>query len=298
VTTFDDVVTRTRVRLMGQQREPQNTLSVSVDADDDTINLTYDTKFIEGSRLCIGFECVYVTAVASTGNTATVIRGTEGSVAVAHDAGDMVHINPTWTTTEIAAAINEELADLSSPMAGLFQVKTATDIVYNPATSGYDLAGVTDLIDIWRVRYNVPEDHTAWPPIPRSMWRLDRAADSTEFPSGIQIVINQGGRAGHVIRVSYKASFAPLVNPTDDVLAVSGLHAEAHDILSLGAAYRLMGGSEAQRSYSTSQADPRRGDEASTTAHSRSMASFGQLLNDRIVSEQIRLARRYPEALG
>lgn len=296
MTTLSDVMWRTRRRLMGQQREPVNTLSVSIDADDTALTFTNAIRFVEGSRLSVGLETMLVVAVSGGGTGASVIRGMDGSPAAAHSSGDIVHINPTWTNFDIFGAVNDELADLSSPINGLFRIQSV-DFDFDPSKSGYNLAGLTDFLDIWRIRYDQPGPSNHWQPIPRSQWRLDRAADTSEFASGVQLVLMGGGSPGHKVRVSYKATFDSLTAESDDVLAVSGLHVEAHDILSLGAAMRLIGGSEAQRAYTTTQADPRRGDEAPANAHIRAMQAFAQMREERIRDEAARLSAQYPVSL-
>ena len=298
MTTLSDVLWRSRRRLMGQQREPINTLSAAIDADanDTSLTFTHAIRFVEGSRLSIGLETVLVVSVSGGGTGAEVIRAIDGSPLAAHSVGALVHVGPTWTNFDLFGAINDELADLSSPVNGLFRIQS-TDFDFIPSQAGYNLSGLTDFLDIWRVRYDSPGPSNHWQPIPRSGWRLDRAADTTEFASGVQLVIMGGGAPGHKIRVSYKATFDPLAAEADDVLAVSGLHTEAHDILSLGAAMRLIGGSEAQRAYTTTQADPRRGDEAPANAHVRAMQAFAQLREERIRDEAARLATKYPVAL-
>jgi hypothetical protein len=155
-----------------------------------------------------------------------------------------------------------------------------------------------DFLDVWRVRYQITGPEMIWPVIPRSMWRLDNAADTTDFPSGVQLLLRTGGQPGQPIRVSYKARFDPLVGYTDDVTTVTGVPESAHGILSLGAAIRLLSGAEAQRGYTTNQADP--GDLERTPPRT-SAGALGPLVEqreERIREEQAVLARLYPEALS
>lgn len=296
MTTFAEVIGRTRRRLMGQQREPVNSLAVSITNADTSLSFTSTVRIVENTRLSIELEDMHVIAVAGGGSGATVVRGLDGSPAAAHNAPAQVQVGPTWTNWDIAQAINDELADLSSPVNGLFRV-ASIDFTFDPSKSGYELVGLQDFLDVWRVRYNTPGPSDDWPIIPRGLWRIDRAADTTDFASGVQLVLLAGGSPGDKVRVTYKRSYDPLVNWTDDVLAVSGLHNEAHDLLSIGAAWRLMAASESQRSYTTGQADPRRSAEAPAPANARAMQSLAVMRDSRIRSEQARLARMYPEAL-
>lgn len=296
MTTFAEVIHRTRARLMTSQREAINTLAADPGASGTTVTFTNPVTFHNGVRISVDLEDMHVVDVASSGTSATVIRGVDGSTAAAHTAGVVVHINPVWTNYQISLGVNDELHALSAPTNGLFRIRTV-DFDYQPAVAGYDLASLEDYLDIWRVRYDTPGPTNDWPVIPRSMWRVDRAADTTDFASGTALILSQGGFPGQKVRVSYKASFDTLTALTDNVETTSGLHAQAHDILSLGAALRLMSGYEAQRAYTTTQADTRYASEVPPRTASGALIPLIEQRQERIVEEQARLARQYPESL-
>lgn len=294
MTTFSDVIQRTRRRLMTSMREQVNVLANTIDPTATALTFSFETKFTEGARLSIELEDLRVTSGATT-TTCNAIRGMDGTTGATHTAGTVVRVNPTWTDFEIAQAVNDELADLSSPSANLFRVRSV-NFDYNPSVVGYQLTGLQDFLSVWRVRYDTPGPDNDWTIIPPSRWRVDQAADTTDFPSGVQIVLAEGGHPGHPVRVSYRATYDPLVALTDDVLAVAGLHAEAHDILSIGAAIRLLSGLEAQRAYSTAQANPRRADEVPPRTAVSALTPLLAQREDRIRAEAARLAARYPRA--
>ena len=296
MTTFAEVVARTRSRLMTSQREPVNQLGATITDSDTTVTFANAVSFHDGVRLSIGLEDIYVVDVATAGTSATVIRGVDGSTAAAHTAPATVHINPVWTNWQIAQAVNDELHSLSAPTTGLFRIRTV-DFDYQPAVAGYNLTGLQGYIDVWRVRYDTPGPTNDWPVIPRSMWRVDRAADTTDFADGTALILAAGGFPGQKVRVSYKSSYTTLATLDDNVETVSGLHAEAHDILSLGAALRLMSTYEAQRAYTTTQADTRYATEVPPRTASAALIPLIEARQERIVEEQARLARSYPEAI-
>lgn len=297
MTTFGQVIDRTRRRLLTTQREPLNVLTATVDADDTAWTFDHSTPFTTGARLSVELEDVYVIAVDAGGTGGTVIRGLDGSTAAAHTEGTIVRVNPSWSNWDIAQAVNDELYDLSSPHNGLFRIKS-TDFDYVATQQGYDLSGLTDFQDVWRVRYDTPGPETDWPVLARSDWRVDQAADTTDFASGTSLILKTGGYPGHKVRVSYRATFDPLTGWADDVTTVSGLHAEAHDILSLGAAWRLMAGLASQRALTTAQADPRRTEETQSRDAVIALAPLEDQRNARVMAERARLARKYPQAMG
>lgn len=299
MTTFVQVVDRARRRLLTSHRESFNTLSSGIDDNDTSFSLAGELKGIGvGTRLDVDLEEMYVSAVSGTvpGSTVTVIRGLNSSTAAAHSAGAVVRVNSQWTNFEIGQAVNDELASLSAPTNGLFRIRS-TDFVFTPSQMGYELTGLSDFLDVWRVRYDMPGPTDEWPVLGRQFWYIDQDADTAEFPSGVQLVLRAGGFPGHTVRVSYRATFDPLSSPSDDVFAVSGLHNEAHDILSLGAALRVMTGHEASRSYLTAQPNPRRSEEVPSGAASRALAPLVASREQRIAEERARLARRFPESL-
>ena len=111
------------------------------------------------------------------------------------------------------------------------------------------------------------------------------------------LVLSAGGFPGQKVRVSYKASFDTLSAVADDVETVSGLHTQAHDILSLGAALRLLSGLEAQRAYTTTQPDTRYASEVPPRSATTALIPLVEQREERIREEQARLARAYPEAI-
>jgi hypothetical protein len=207
-----------------------------------------------------------------------------------------VHVDPSWSNWDIAQAVNETLDDLSSPTVGLFRIRSV-DFDYTTSTSGYELTGLQDFQDVWQVRYNTPGPDDDWPIVPRGMWRVDQAADTTDFPSGVQIVLRAGGYPGQKVRVSYRATFDTLTAVTDDVESVSGLHPQAHKLLSLGAAVKLLSGLGAQRALTTGQPDPRRNEEVSDRAAANAIVPLVEQFEDGVRAEAARLARRYPQAI-
>nr|NIR34903.1 hypothetical protein [Actinomycetota bacterium]NIS28907.1 hypothetical protein [Actinomycetota bacterium]NIU64340.1 hypothetical protein [Actinomycetota bacterium]NIX18730.1 hypothetical protein [Actinomycetota bacterium] len=173
MTTFSQVIDRTRRRLMTTQREGINTLAAAVDTAVTSWSFDHSIRFVENSRLSVGLEDVYVTSVTPGSTTAQVIRGAYGSDPESHTQGDQVHINPTWSNWDIAQAVNDELVDLSSPANGLFRIGH-TDLTFQSTRSGYDLTA-TDFLDVWRVAYDHPGPETDWPLLRH--WRLDQDAD-------------------------------------------------------------------------------------------------------------------------
>lgn len=296
MTTTTDLIDATLDFLLGGQDETVNTLAASVDTDDTTLTFTYDLHgIVPGVMLGLGLEVVRVLDTSPTANTAVVLRGQRGSTAAAHSSGDVVVVGPRFSRWSVFRAINDDLADLSG--RGLFQVKTV-DLTYNPSIAGYDLTSVTDLEQVYSVRYEVPGASKEWPLLQPSQYRFDRNADTGDFASGFSIVLYRGGYSGKAIRVAYKAPFTRLSTASDDVQTVSGLPATANDLPPLGAALRLQAGHESGRVAYEFQPDTRRPEEVPVGANLQTASGWRRLREDRIDSELKRLSRRYPMRKG
>lgn len=298
MTTLRDTIEDTRQLLMSGTQDRLNVLQTSIDNAITSIQFTHELKgVVENARISIGLEEMHVLSVPGTapGSSATVIRGYGGSPKLAHAAGDIIRVNPKFSDHRIKSEVNDELQGLSSPRSGLFQMKFV-EFDYNPAVAGYNI-NATDLIDIWRVRYDMPGPTLEWPVLRRDEWYLDQHANTTDFPQGIQLVLRCPGFPGHAVRVSYKAKFSLVTNDTDDILAVSGLHDEAHRILPYGAAIGLTVGREVKRSFLTRQPEPRRSDEVPSGAAARATAILASNYTEFVQEEVERLLQRYPEQI-
>ena len=292
MTTFADLVEEARGHLMTGHPDRINRVSGALDATTETVPLSEGVEGLsKGARLSVDLELMHVLSVSGTG--AQVIRGFGGSTAATHADGATVFVNPQFSGHRIGQEMNRGFGSLSSD--GLFRILDAS-FTYTPSQSGYELVA-PGLLDVWRVTFDRPGPTQRWKPIPPRDYYVDQNADPVEFPSGIQIVLRRGGYAGHEVRVSYRAGFDQLAAPGDDVLAVAGLHTEAHDLPALCAAYRLLAGREIKRSFLNRQPEPRRAEEVPPGAAALSQEAIQDLYSDRMAAELSRLRRRYPMAI-
>lgn len=297
MTTYSDLIEETRQHLMTGQPDRINVLHANIDNSTTTLTLRYVNRGVsEGSRLVIGLEEFHVIDTSTSGEqtNVTVVREFGGSTAASHTAGDLIYVNPQFSNFRIGQFINQGLQNLSAE--GLFRIKSE-DFTYNVTTLGYDFPADADIQDIWRVRYDTAGSSNNWPVLRPDEYYLDRAADPTDFASGIQLVLRDGGYPGRTVRVSYRSSFGLLSTLADDVLAVSGLHTEAHDLPPLYASIALLAGREIKRSFLNQQPEPRRAEEVPPGAANQAMRPLLLRYQDRLKVEQSRLHRLYPKAL-
>lgn len=290
VSTTADLVSECERYLYAGTREQHNRLEGAHDASTTTFTFEFDVTFSAGVTLAVDLEVVYVWSVTST--TAVVERGWAGSTAAAHADAAIVTVNPKFSKFSILEAINSDLADLSSPVNGLFQMKTV-ELTYNSAIRGYNLTSVTDLLDVYEVRYDETGPSKTWPRV--KSWTLKRLSETDDFASGNALVLHEPGQSGQQLRVLYKAPFASLTALADNVQTVAGLSTYADDIPSLGAAFRLLSVREGARNFFEVQGETRRAEEVPPGAQLRGASGLVGLRQDRVVKEAARLSQQFPE---
>jgi hypothetical protein len=299
--TLATMIAQTLRRIQPGQQIESLTLSSSYTAGATSLSVTDLAGTILPSLrpetvISIDLELFYVQAVSGT--TVTVVPGYLGSTEANHSSGAMVYLNPRFSAFDIMCAINDDLNDLCAPENGLYAVNSV-EISYNPSTIGYDLTGVSGLIDIISVQQRMPYPIGYWVPIPRRHWTLTNNADTTDFPSGYALRYNSPkGFPGMPFRVTYKSIFSPFVNLTDDATNVAGLSPTMYDLPPLGAMVALVAPREVKRNQIDSEPDSRRGTEVPPGAVMNSVAQVLALRQRRINAEATRLKQLYGNQAG
>ena len=285
-------IDETKNLLLTDYVEECDTLGTNLNTTETTVNFTHDTPgIVPGAIIEIGTELMYVFTVNASTNDATVRRGFRGTTAASHTALDLVTVNPKFPAQLVLNAINDELADLSSPQNGLFQMKTV-EFTYNIAQDGYNLTGVTDdILTIYQVTYTDDGSEDTEPVLPA--WSLRRDRNTASFASGYALILHDDANSGQKVRVQYKTGFTALA-ATSTALSTVGLHSSAYDLPSLGAALRLMSTRPVRREFIDEQGSSRRAEEVPAGAISASMRDLRALRETRINAEAARLDQQYP----
>jgi hypothetical protein len=288
VTTAGNLVDRVVQQLLAGTVEERNKIASSVNSSATSIPVTYSLgSLAEQTVFEIESEMLYVWDVDTANKTLTVERGFGGTTAASHSSGTVLTVNPKFPRWQVLNALNDELADLSSPMNGLFQMKSV-DVSYNGSDRMVDLASVTSMIDLYDVRWRFESDDY---PVVRNV-RLARNLPTTDFSSGFALIFDQGIQSG-TVRVWYKDKYTPFTTEASTV-ASTGATDELVDLLVLGAQIRLLAGREVKRNFIESQGDTRRAEEVPAGAMNASVTNLLRLRRDRINAEAARLVRQYP----
>lgn len=293
MSTGTAVIDKTLRQILSGVIEQRNKLSATINATATTVVLSYDLDGIRAGQVFeIDSELFYVWEAVSGTKTVTVQRGWNGTTAAAHTAGAVVTVNPRFPRAQIFEALNDELKDLSSPMHGLFQIKTF-DFDYNGTADIINLPPVLSIIDLVGVHIRVTGDNYEWV---RKV-RLLRDLPTDDFSSGYGLKFENRIRSGR-LRIVYKAPFTPLTNETQHLVNYAGLPSTCEDIINLGVQIRLMAPREIKRNFTESQGDTRRSEEVSAGAVSNSVNNLIRMRRERIQAEATRLMRQYPTFLS
>lgn len=289
MTTAADLIEETRSLLLSGIKDELNRLTTTVNTSATAIVVDFALAGIaRGATIVIDLEAMYVWS--ATGSTATVQRAFAGTTAAAHTSGALIYVSPKWGSFRILQSLNEELASYSSPSIGLFRVRTV-DLTYSAARSGYDLTSVTDLIDVLGV---TATGYIAGEIDEITHYRVARNQVTGDFASGLALELYEGGNPGKTVRVAYSAPYTALSALTDDVATVGGLHAQAHDIVPLGAAARLLAATESRRVTMDRQPEPRVAADVSVGAARQAAGGLLALRDRRLKEEASRLRASWP----
>jgi hypothetical protein len=285
-----DVIDKVTRQLLSGTVEERNKLASALTTTSTSVTLLYAPDGIrKGSVIEIGGEQMYVWEVTIPTRTLEVERGYSATNPIPHPVNSIVVNNPRFPRNQILEAINDELSDLSSPVNGLFQMKT-TEVQWNGSDRMINLPGVYEIQDLYSVHYRYLSDD-----YPR-LWkvRLLRNMPSNDFASRYALVIDDYVARTGTLVVSYKAPFDHVGSESDDIEVTAGVPATAVDLLVLGAQIRLMAPREIKRNFSETQGDTRRAEEVPPGAVASSIGNLLRLRRDRIVAEAMRLNRQYP----
>lgn len=288
MSTAGQLIDRVVSELLAGTVEERNRFAGAVDASQTTVTFQYGLAGLrEQTVFEAGQEQFYIWSVNASAKTAEVERGFNGTSPQTHADGAVALVNPRFPRHRVMDQLNSELVDLSSPLNGLFQMKTV-DIAYNGSDRMVNMTGVTDMIDLYDVRYRYLNDDY---PVIRNV-RLLRDMPTSDFASGYALAFDDYLRSG-TLRVSYKAPYSQFTTEASTVTSVGG-SGTLDDLLVIGAQMRIIAGREVKRNFTESQGDTRRAEEVPAGAVLNSMVGLQRLRRDRIQAEAARLNRQYP----
>lgn len=213
-------------------------------------------------------------------------RGYMGTTPSPHAENAQVILTPTFPITMIQQAINDTINSLYPK---LFQVASTT-FTYNAAQIAYPLPD--DARDVLYGSWQTPGPSKEWLPINR--WRIDRMANVPAFNTTKTVNLYEKIVPGRTVQIYYSTIPSNLTNYNDDFAAVTGLPESSRDVVTLGAAYRLLSYIDTGRiNLSSAEADLADTKLPSTAGASASKYIFA-LYQQRLSEESTKLQDRFP----
>lgn len=213
-------------------------------------------------------------------------RGYMGTTPSPHAENAQIILTPTFPITMIQQAINDAINSLYPK---LFQVSSTT-FTYNAAQIAYPLPD--DARDVLYGSWQTPGPSKEWLPINR--WRIDRMANVAAFNTTKTVNLYEKIVPGRTVQVYYSTIPSNLTNDSDDFAAVTGLPESSRDVVTLGAAYRLLSYIDTGRiNLSSAEADLADTKLPSTAGASASKYIFA-LYQQRLQEESTKLQDRFP----
>ena len=213
-------------------------------------------------------------------------RGYSGTTPAPHAENAQVTLTPTFPRINVKKAINDTINSLYPK---LFAINKVT-FTFNAAQVAYALPD--DARDVLYVSWQTVGPSKEWLPVNR--WRIDRMANVAAFDTTKTINIYEKIMPGRTVQVYYSTIPNTLTNSSDDYATVTGLPESSRDVITLGAAYRLLSYLDTGRiNLSSAEADINDNKLPSTAGASASKYVFA-LYQQRLLEESTKLQDRFP----
>ena len=213
-------------------------------------------------------------------------RGYGGTTPSPHAQNAQVTLTPTFPKVNVKKAINDTI---NSFYPKLFQVASTT-FTFNAAQITYPLPD--DARDVMFISWQTPGPSREWLPVNR--WRIDRMANTAAFNTTRTLSLYDKIVPGRTVQVYYSTIPNNLTNANDDFATVTGLPESSRDVVTLGAAARLLSYLDTGRiNLSSAEADINDTKLPSTAGASASKYVYA-LYQQRLNEESTKLQDRFP----
>lgn len=236
MSTFAEITDGVLLSLSGFSNSQDQATYLTSSVTNSALSLAVaDVSAISRGMVEIDDELIWIDTVSASGATATIPpygRGYRSTTAASHNSGARVTSQPLFPRSFVKRAINETIQAVWPSLYGI----GTTSFTYLNGTYTYEMpAGAESAV---QVQWQQPGYTTEWKNVRR--YSIDSNADTTVFPSGSSITVNDPIIAGRTVRVVYTKQPTPLVADSDSFTTVTGLPASCEDVIRLGAEYRMV----------------------------------------------------------
>ena len=291
--TFGQMVDEVRTNLAGytlrQDRITYLTNSGGINTSDLAITIGNSENLAKGI-IEIDNELIWINTFDKNNLTLNVIpgfgRGYGGTTPAPHAENSQVTLTPTFPRVNVMKAINDTINSLYPK---LFAIGVTT-FTFNAAQVTYQLPD--DARDVLFVSWQTVGPSKEWLPVNR--WRIDRMANVAAFDTTKTVNIYEKIMPGRTVQVYYSTIPNTLSGSNDDFAGVTGLPESSRDVITLGAAARLLSYLDTGRiNLSSAEADINDTKLPSTAGANASKYVYA-LYQQRLQEEANKLQDRFP----
>ena len=258
---------------------------------------TTDTQITVGSAsnlakgvIEIDDELIWIDSFDKASNVLNVIpgfgRGFQGTNPTPHSQYAQVTLAPTFPRTNIKKAINDTINSLYPKL----WATAFTTFTFNASQTTYPLPD--DVENIIYMSWQTTGSSLEWLPINR--WRADPMANTATFNTSNTVNIYENIQPGRTVQVYYTTTPNTLDSSTDDFADVTGLPDTCSDVVTLGAAYKLLSYLDAGRINLTSAESDLNDSKLPSTAGVSASRYIFALYNQRLNEEALKLQDKFP----
>ena len=289
--TFNEMVNEVKTNLQGYtlKQDRLTYLNAAITSVSTSMVVGSASNLAKGT-IEIDDELIWIDNFSTASNTLNVApgfgRGYQGSTPTSHAQYSQVTLSPSFPRISIKKAINDTINSL---YPRLWAVDSFT-FTFNASQTTYALPD--DLEQILFVSWQTTGSSKEWLPVNR--WRADGMANISTFNSTNTINIYENIQPGRTVQVYYTTTPDTLDNNSDDFADVTGLPASSQDVVTLGAAYKLLSFIDSGRISLTSAESDLADSKIPSGAGANNSRYIYALYQQRLNEEALKLQDKFP----
>jgi hypothetical protein len=289
--TLDSMVQEVRSSLAGYTlRQDRITYLDSAITTTDTAIQVGSADNLAKGIIEIDDELIWIDNFVKASNTLNAApgfgRGYQNTSPAPHAQYSQVVLTPTFPRTMIKQAINDTINSVYPKLWAIY----STTFTFNASQTTYALPD--DCQNVIYMSWQTTGSSREWLPINR--WRQDLMANTPTFNSQKTINIYENIQPGRTVQVWYAANPSTMDANTDDFADVTGLPDSCRDVITLGAAYRLLSYVDPGRINLTSAEADLADSKVPGAAGANSSRYIYALYNQRLNDESLKLSDKFP----
>jgi len=289
--TFNEMVNEVKTNLQGYtlKQDRLTYLNAAITSVSTSMVVGSASNLAKGT-IEIDDELIWIDNFSTASNTLNVApgfgRGYQGSTPTSHAQYSQVTLSPSFPRISIKKAINDTINSLYPK---LWAVDSFT-FTFNASQTTYALPD--DLEQILFVSWQTTGSSKEWLPVNR--WRADGMANIATFNSTNTINIYENIQPGRTVQVYYTTTPDTLENNSDDFADVTGLPESSQDVVTLGAAYKLLSFVDSGRISLTSAESDLADSKIPSGAGANNSRYIYALYQQRLNEEALKLQDKFP----